>query len=248
MTPLAGHHLFEIRENMQRKLKMLKEISGFQIEVTRKKIKRMYLSIKPGGQINISAPYRMPNAEIENFVNEHTEWINKNQKKMSAIKNIAPKYQDGDHIYLFGEKYILHVNEGSKNSVTSSEKNVFLTVKSLADTNREEILNEWYREKLKEKIAVLLPECEKITGLYCNDWRIKNMKTRWGTCNITAKRIWINLRLAKMSEIYLKYVIFHELTHLAISNHGSDFKALLSSFMPNWREVRKSLNEEAVVK
>lgn len=225
---------------------MLKEISGFQIEVTRKKIKRMYLSIKPGGQINISAPYRISNAEIENFVSKHTEWIKKNQEKMYTIKNLAPKYLSGDHIYLFGEQYVLHVNEGNKNSVTSSEKNIFLTIQSLTDTNREKIINEWYRKKLKEKIAVLLPECEKIAGLYCSDWRIKNMKTRWGTCNTATKRIWLNLKLAKMSEIYLKYVIFHELTHLAVSNHGSDFKALLSGFMPNWRKVRKSLNEETV--
>lgn len=225
---------------------MLKEISGFQIEVTRKKIKKMYLSIKPGGQINISAPYRIPNVEIENFVSKHTEWIKKNQEKMYTIKNLAPKYLSRDHIYLFGEQYILHVNEGKKNSVTSSKKNIFLTIHSLTDTNREKIINEWYRKKLKEKITVLLPECEKIAGLYCSDWRIKNMKTRWGTCNIATKRIWINLKLAKMSEIYLKYVIFHELAHLAVSNHGPDFKALLSSFMPNWRKVRKSLNEETV--
>ena len=103
---------------------------------------------------------------------------------------------------------------------------------------------EFYREEIKKEIEILLEDCIKIVGKRPDEWRVKNMKTRWGTCNVKDKRIWLNLQLAKRPKECLKYVIIHELTHLYVANHGSEFKALMDKFYPNWREIKELLKNE----
>lgn len=224
---------------------MYKEISGFQVEIVRKKIKNIYLYILPDGKIRVSAPTRAPDFLVEEFVTSKANWIEKQQKKISEhIVKPTHEYIDGETLYLFGEKHILCVKEGKRNCVLCEDKKIILTIKPNIDLqHREAVINEFYREELKEKITEYFPKWEKITGLY-GSWQIKNMKTRWGTCNIAAKKIWLNLQLAKMPIECLEYVILHELAHLAVSNHGPQFCAILDKFMPNWRSIKKRLNEE----
>jgi len=98
-------------------------------------------------------------------------------------------------------------------------------------------------EQLQLDIAELLPKWEKITGLSCWTWRIRKMKTRWGSCNVKTKKIWFNLYLAQTSKRCLEYIILHELLHLKVANHGKEFKDNMDKYMPDWRVVRKELNQ-----
>ena len=75
-----------------------------------------------------------------------------------------------------------------------------------------------------------------------DEWRIRRMKTRWGSCNIAARRVWFSLELARKPEPCLEYIVVHELTHLLERGHGARFKALMDGFLPDWRERRKLLN------
>ena len=104
-------------------------------------------------------------------------------------------------------------------------------------------LNEWYRPILKERIALLLPGLEAQTDLDCSEWRVKDMKTRWGSCNITKKRIWLNLKLIQYPPECLEYVILHELIHLRVPNHSAAFYAELDRYMPDWKTRRDMLNQ-----
>ena len=81
-----------------------------------------------------------------------------------------------------------------------------------------------------------------IVGKSAAEWRIKNMKTKWGTCNIRARRIWLNLQLAKYPVSCLEYIIIHELTHLWERYHNAHFKSLMDKFCPDWRERKKTVN------
>jgi predicted metal-dependent hydrolase len=73
-------------------------------------------------------------------------------------------------------------------------------------------------------------------------WGIKKMKTKWGSCNPTAQRVWINLELAKKPELCLEYIVVHELVHLLERNHTDRFMVLMDGFMPDWRSRRALLN------
>ena len=110
-----------------------------------------------------------------------------------------------------------------------------------------ENLKEWYRPILKAKIVELLPALEAQTGLYCSEWRVKDMKTRWGSCNTTKKRIWLNLKLVQYPPECLEYVILHELIHLKVPNHSADFYAELDQYMPDWQMCRKILNKKVIL-
>jgi hypothetical protein len=109
---------------------------------------------------------------------------------------------------------------------------------------RERVLRRWYRQQLKEMIPPLVGKWQEVLGVRIAEWGIKKMKTRWGTCNPDARRIWLNLELAKKPSPCLEYILVHELTHLAERHHNDRFIALMNRHLPNWRQHRQVLNSE----
>ena len=106
---------------------------------------------------------------------------------------------------------------------------------------RENVLNELYRQQLKLALPEVLEKCVGIVGRKPTDLKVRKMKN-WGNCNQNG-RITLNLNLAKKEPVCLEYVMIHELCHLIEFNHGTKFKKLMDTFMPNWREIKKRLNE-----
>lgn len=228
------------------------EINGIPIIIERKKIKNMYLRVlPPNGEVKISAPLSISQKNIIKFADSKTKWIKNKQKivikESEKAKKREIKYITGETHYLWGKPYTLQIinqNNDYKN-IFIKNNTIYLPVKENSNfENRKRTMIEWYRKEIKIKIPNILEECIKIVGKHPNEWRVKNMKTRWGTCNIQKKRIWINLQLCKKSPECLKYVIIHELTHLYIPNHGKEFKNLMDKFYPNWKETKKLLNKE----
>ena len=78
------------------------------------------------------------------------------------------------------------------------------------------------------------------------DWGVKQMKTRWGTCNIRDRRIWLALELAKKPLICLEYVVVHEMTHLLERYHNERFYGFMTTFLADWRNIRLELNQQNV--
>ena len=159
------------------------------------------------------------------------------------------KYENGETHYLWGRPYSLQLIEKNRNfrEVFVEDETMYLPVdlKKPSLEERRKTMIEFYRHEIKSAIPDVLEKSVAVVGREPDEWRVKNMKTRWGTCNTREKRIWINLQLAKKSPQCLDYVMIHELTHLIVPNHGSQFKAYMDKFYPNWREVRKLLNQQA---
>lgn len=228
------------------------EAQGLAYQIIRKKIKSMRLTVlAPDGRVRVSAPSEILDSTVEKFVLSKREWIEKHQERLRNIPKSSVlterKYISGEPFFLFGKMYVLEVEENKDKNSFSLEIDGELakfTVRSGSDaTARESFVREWYRVLLKEKIEELLPEWEKITGLYCNSWHTKFMTTRWGTCNSSDRRIWLNLQLAKKPTECLEYVILHELAHLKVHNHGKNFVAIMDRYIPDWRNMKKMLNE-----
>ena len=97
------------------------------------------------------------------------------------------------------------------------------------------------RADLKRRIAARLPEIERRTGLRCSGWSVRDMHTKWGSCNTRTCHVNFSLMLATRSDLELDYVILHELVHTVVPNHGPDFYALMDRFMPGWKSVRKAM-------
>ena len=230
---------------------MQRTIDGLCVIIVRKSIKNMHLRVlSPNGEIQITAPNRLPLSQIDRFVREKRGWIEARQQQLAerpAATN--PAFADGQTVYLWGGSYTLRLEEASRGrSALQRGQEIVLSVHPEDDTSqRESLLNDFYREALSERIAARLPLWEARTGLHPSAWQIKNMKTRWGTCNTATRKIWLNLQLAKQPPVCLDYVIAHELTHLRYPGHGQDFQAFLTRAMPNWPEVRKALNNQTFV-
>ena len=230
---------------------MQRTIDGLCVTIVRKSIKNMHLRVlSPDGEIQITAPNRLPLSQIDRFVREKRAWIAARQQQLAA-RPVAtdPAFVDGQTVYLWGGSYTLRLEEAARGrSALQRGQEIVLSVHPEDDTSqRESLLNDFYREALSNQIAARLPLWEARTGLHPSAWQIKNMKTRWGTCNTATRKIWLNLQLAKQPPVCLDYVIAHELTHLRYPGHGQDFQAFLTRAMPNWPEVRKALNNQTFV-
>jgi len=90
----------------------------------------------------------------------------------------------------------------------------------------------------------MLVKWEQIVGVRAAEWGVKKMETRWGTCNIGARRIWLNLELAKKPIQCLEHIIVHELVHLLERHHNDRFRDLMDQFMPQWRLLRDIMNKD----
>ena len=103
-------------------------------------------------------------------------------------------------------------------------------------------MREWYRRELKALIPPLIKKWEPQIGVKVKSWGVKLMKTKWGSCNIAAKRIWLNLELAKKNPTCPEYIVVHEMVHLLERLHNEKFVAYMDKFLPNWRSTKAELN------
>lgn len=230
---------------------MQRTIDGLCVTIIRKSIKNMHLRVlSPNGEIQITAPNRLSVSQIDRFVREKRGWIEARQQQLAERPAATdPAFADGQTVYLWGEAYTLRLEAAARGRSTLQRgQEIILYIRPEDDASqRESLLNDFYREALSERIAARLPLWEARTGLHPSAWQIKNMKTRWGTCNTATRKIWLNLQLVKQPPVCLDYVIAHELTHLRYPGHGQDFQAFLTRAMPNWPEVRKALNNQTFV-
>jgi predicted metal-dependent hydrolase len=223
-------------------------ISDIVIDVERKRINNLRLSVHPpDGRVQISAPLFYNEESLKTFIRSKLLWIKKHKDKyLNNGNNIQLPYEyvSGEKHYYLGDEYILSVvNHNKSPRIELHEKSIGLFIKTgNTKLKRKRILDEWYRKQLKDTALTLISKWEKILGVSINEFGIKNMKTRWGSCNIRAKRIWLNLELAKMPLHCVEFIIVHELVHLLERNHNARFKSYMDRFIPQWRSYKKELS------
>ncbi len=222
-------------------------IDDFEVEVRWKKVKHLYLSVQPpAGHVRMTVPTGTERETILFFVRAKRDWIRKQQAKMRA-RLVQPvlAYVSGESHYFFGRPYVLNVIETSSRQrvVLSAGRFMNLYVRPNSTTDeRRKILIAWYRRQLKAAIPAYLEKWEKVIGVSVREWKVRQMKTKWGSCNIQARRIWLNLELAKKSPRCLEYVIVHEMIHLLERHHNARFYRYLTEHLPDWKAIRTELN------
>jgi len=215
------------------------EIDGVVFNLLQKRIKNLHLRIyPPHGEVRISAPLRLDLVAIKKFISTKISWIKTQQIKIKNRKRAEPlKFISGESHYFFGKKYVLQIFENSKKNIViiNGDEIEIHGKKNLDFKKRQKLLDEFYRNELKKLVPQLIFQYEKIMQVKVSHFGIKKMTTRWGTCNIKAKRIWINLELAKKRVECLEFIVVHEMTHLLERKHSKKFFAFMDKFMPNWQ-------------
>ncbi len=223
------------------------KVGALTVAVERKAIKNLHLGVyPPHGRVRVAAPLAVSDAAVRLAVIGKLGWIKRQQTQFSAqVRQPVRELVSGESHFVFGRRYRLHVvaGKGAATVRLRSHSRLELRIRPGASVaQKDRALQAWYRERLKERIPALLAKWQPILGVEAAEWGIKRMKTRWGTCNTDARRIWLNLELAKKAPGSLEYILVHELVHLLERNHTERFVALMDRHLPHWRHMRQELN------
>ena len=222
------------------------DLGGIPVDVVKKDIKNIHLSVHPPtGRVRIAAPLRMNLVTIRVFAISKLAWIKQQQKKLREQERETPReYLDRESHYLWGKRYLLKiVDRDAVPRVELRHNTIVLCARPASDeAKKQSILDEWYRAQLRDDIAPLIAKWESLIGVVVADFRIRRMKTRWGSCNPKSRSILLNLDLAKKPRECLEYLVVHEMVHLLEPTHNSRFVLLMDQFMPKWQFYRAVLN------
>ncbi len=230
------------------------QIAGISVQLTRKRVKNINLRVSREGRVDVSYPWHTSEAVAIAFIESKSDWIRAALSRTSSLdeKNLqAPTpIASGHTVSVWGHPYNLRIIHGPKRTARISAHDVIITLPSrylddLASAPSQQAIRKTFDEFLAQEMRTVLPKLtatiETRAQKQASRYRVRRMKSRWGSCNIKTGAITLNLELAEHDKEALKYVIAHELTHLYVRGHNREFYALLTTFYPNWKEVRASL-------
>jgi predicted metal-dependent hydrolase len=222
-------------------------VSGVEVHVVRKAIKNLHLGVyPPAGRVRVAVPLAVSDDAVRLAVIGKLGWIKRQQARFQEQQRQSEREMvSGESHYFLGRRYRLRIIEhhGAFKVALRKKESIELYVRPQTETKRrEQVLQDWYRQQLKDLIPALLEKWQPIMGVRVADWRIKKMKTKWGSFSKDARRIWINLELAKKPVECLEYISVHEMAHFIEPHHNERFRALMDKVMPQWNLRRAELN------
>ena len=219
---------------------MIIDLNGIAIEIIKKPIKNMSLRIyPPDGAVKVSAPLHYKEHIIREFLQRKSSWITKQRNRMKEhLIEHDSIIRSGSTLFFKGEPYLLIIHEHYGPSHIHCREG-FIDAYLPHNPSQEKInslVDRWYKHEMEFLLPSLIKKWQSIIGVEVAQWGIKKMKTRWGSCNTRAHRIWLNLNLIKKPLPCLEYVLVHELVHLLEASHNQRFYKLMDRFMPQWRD------------
>ena len=222
-------------------------LGDISIQVTRKVIKHVHLSVHPpAGRVTLAAPKTTRIEVARAYAISKLGWIRNQQERMRNQTRESPRsFIERESHFLWGRRHLLTVvSRDAKPLVSLDHKRITLTVRPGSHaTKRAEVIHAWHKSLLHAAVPDLIKKWQpklkvKVTGYF-----LQRMKTRWGSCNHRAGHIRLNTELVKKPKDLLEYVIVHEMVHLIEPTHSERFIAILEKHYPTWREARAELNE-----
>lgn len=228
-------------------------VSGLHVSVVRKAIKNLHLGVyPPDGRIRVAAPLAVSDAAVRVAVIGKLTWIKRQRASFERqARESRREMVSGESHYYRGRRYRLQVVETDSKprvEVRGHHALVLHVRRAWTAEDRERLLSRWYRERMRELVPRLLDKWQAKLDVTIREWGIKRMKTKWGSCNPIARRVWLNLELMKKPLACLEYVLVHELTHLLVPNHDERFLCLMDRNLPAWRHRRTELNAAPLAK
>jgi predicted metal-dependent hydrolase len=225
-------------------------VAGIEIELVQKDIKNLHLAVyPPNGRVRLAAPKDINEKTLELYVTSKIPWIRKQRRKFDRMdRQSVRQYINRESHYFLGKRYLLRVHETNhpyRYSRVECKTKTYIELyikEGYLTEQRAELMKEWYRGKLKDILAELVPKWEAILNVKANQVKVQTMKTKWGSCNTENRNILFNIELAKKPIECIEYVVVHELLHLIERKHNDLFRAYLDKYFPNWKAIKSSLN------
>lgn len=222
-------------------------VSGIPVQIDRKAIKNLHVGVyPPDGRVRLAVPLQTTDDAARLAVVSRLGWIKRHQKNFKEQpRQSVREMVTGESHYFLGKRYLLEVVErhGRHDVEVCSGSRVILYVRPGTTTEgRRKALESWYRQQLRNMVPDLIAKWEPRLGVKIANWGVRRMKTKWGSCNIEAQRIWLNTELARTPETCLEYVVVHEMVHLLERHHSDRFRELLDTHFPRWKNLRSLLS------
>ncbi len=241
----GGGNLLAGRHKSIKKGQALLVCEDISVHVARKAMKNLRLRVlPPHGEVHLSAPHHVSTQAIQRFVRGQLAWIRKKQAEIAARPVLSEEMVNGERHRLFGQEYELRLCEKyGRHQITIADGGILLLTVRPGTTiaNRRRVLSGWYRQQLSLHLLPLIEQWQATIGVTVQACTIRQMRTRWGSCNITKGRISINLELARRPPGCLEYVLVHEMVHLLEPSHNERFWGLVGHYLPDWQEHRAAL-------
>jgi predicted metal-dependent hydrolase len=222
-------------------------VRGIDIDVVYKDIKNLHIGVyPPAGRVRVAAPERLDDDQVRLAVIQRLPWIKRQRQRLQdAERQSEREMVGGESHYVWGVRTRLLVVEQPGRPRIEAEKNrlTLYVPEGTATERRQELLDQWYRQQLRQTIPTLITKWEAKLDVSVPKWTIRRMKTKWGSCNRETRHIWLNVELAKKHPDCLEYIVVHEMTHYFEHDHGDRFTKLMDSFMPDWQRRREILND-----
>jgi predicted metal-dependent hydrolase len=227
-------------------MKLQFQIDNISIELIRKSIKNIHLSVHPPeGRVTIAAPTHLRIDTIRVFAIAKIDWIRDQQKRLlDQERESSREFLNRESHFVWGERYLMKVILVDKSpSLEIKNKQLVFRVRSdWGQVDKQSFLDSWYRELIKEATLDLLSKWEKKLDVKVSRLYVQRMKTKWGSCNSKAASIRLNSDLAKKPKECLEYIVVHELAHILESTHNQRFIKIMDQNMPKWRSHQQLLN------
>lgn len=222
-------------------------VGGVPVEVCRRDIKHLHIGVyPPRGKVRVAVPLRLTDDAVRLALVSRLAWIRRQQAAFEAQERQSEREMvSGESHYFQGRRYRLRVLESDGPASVRLVGNSVIELRvrpASGAAKRRAVLMQWYRQRLREALPPLLAKWEPGVGVKVAEVRIKKMKTRWGSCNADAHRIWLNLELAKKAPTCLEYILVHEMVHFLERRHSERFRELMDTLMPTWQLARDELN------
>lgn len=217
---------------------------GIQITISKKRIKNIHLRISRTGEVSVSAPVRCSIDAILKFVHQKESWIKTKVEELKRHhKPVQP--EENPNCWFLGHCYPVKIREHEQRAQIRLEEGHVLCLINSASSKEmiPRLLSNWHRMEMQARLPDLIKKWETIIGVTVNEWRIRAMVSRWGSCHPRHKRICLNLYLIQKPLICLEYVLVHEMVHILEASHNQRFYALMNCFMPEWRTYKHMLSE-----
>lgn len=217
-------------------------VGDVQVQVLRKKMKNLRLVVKSATDVRVSAPKGFPLSKINNFVQSKADWILQNTQKFQETAPQSP-LQDGETVQILGKPLVLKIQIGNRQSSKCVGETLVLTVRENTLLARQKAFKAFCKRTLLRVLPTYFEKWQKATGLVVKGFSVRDMKSRWGSCNTKKQTISINLQVAQKPPECLDYLVLHEVAHIFEPSHNQDFKNFLSRYMPDWKNRRKILKK-----
>lgn len=227
---------------------------GTEIEyqLKRKTVKNLNLRIHSDSSIVVSANESISADKVDEFVIEKGAYILSTVLRFKQIEaqELPPKkFVSGETFNILGRGIRLKVKRSEKEGVFSDGRYLYLSVKNPDDYDRKEkmirrYLDKQCRDVFLEIMQRIYPMYQKY-GLSMPILRIRDMKTRWGSCSPARGAITLNKQLLEVPTNCIEYVVMHEFCHFIHPNHSKQFYSFLTMLMPDWKERKAQLDKSA---